>query len=174
MKRQIRILLAVLGVLGLTPFAFGQGTQTRTPSLITLQASQVSGVAATTVTRQTTTGLTACKTLDVLLNITATGTATGTLTIFVEDSADGGTTWDDVISSNTFALGAAVVTQRFFVNGYIASTATSGSAAAAETLAAGTTRQGPFADRFRVREKIATPSGSPVGATYTITAVCKQ
>lgn len=172
MKRFVVAL--VVALLWVSTPVFAQGTQTRTPSLITLQPTVVSGVAATTVTRQTTTGLTACKTLDVLLNITTTGTATGALTIFVEDSADGGLTWDDVISSNSFALGASIVTQRFFVNGYLTSSATSGSAAATETLVAGTTRQGPFGDRFRVREKMTGPSGSPVGATYTITAVCKQ
>lgn len=144
-----------------------------TPSVVVVQLPQVSGIAATTVTRNTITGLSRCTMLDVLLNITTTGTATGTLQIYLEDSVDGGTTWDDMVSSNTFALGAAVVTQRFFVNGSIASTATSGSAAAVETLAAGTTRQGPFGDRIRVREKVSGPSGSPVGATYNITAVCK-
>lgn len=143
------------------------------PAVLTIQPSQVSGVAATTLTRNIVTLPSNATSADVLLNITAGGTATGALTIFIEDSADGGTTWDDVVSSNSFALGAAVITQRFFVNGLIASTATSGSAAAAETLAAGTTRQGPFSPMWRVREKLTGPAGSPVGATYTITAVVK-
>jgi hypothetical protein len=137
-----------------------------------IQPAVVSAIANGTVTRNSGT-LPICNAMDVLLNITTTGTATGTLSVYVEDSPDGGVTWDDLISSNTFALGASVITQRFFVSGYIASTATSGSAAAAETLAAGTTRQGPFGYLFRVREKMASASGSPVGATYTITAVCK-
>lgn len=148
--------------------------QSRTPGQIQLQASQVAGVAATTVTRATTTGLSACRTLAITLVITATGTATGTLQIFLEDSNDGGTTWDDVVSSNTFAFGAAVTNQRFFVNGFIATSATQGSASAIETLAAGTVRSGPFGDRMRVREKVSGPSGSPVGPTYNIQAVCKN
>jgi hypothetical protein len=151
-----------------------QGTHAQTDTFFVIQPSQVSGVAATTLTRNTVTLPPGVYAVNVLLRITAGGTATGTLTIFIEDSPDGGTTWDDVVSSNTFALGAAAITQRFFVQGAIASTATSGSAAAAETLAAGTTRQGPFARLWRVREKIATPSGSPVGATYTITATFQQ
>ena len=140
--------------------------------LVTIQPAQVSAIANGTTTRNIS-SLPPCMMLDILLRISTTGTATGTLTVFVEDSVDGGTTWDDMVSSNTFALGAAVTNQRFFVNGYIASTATSGSVAATEALAAGTTRQGPFGDRLRVREVIASASGSPVGATYTITAVCK-
>lgn len=173
MKKICWLLVELLALLNVAVPSYAQ-TQTRTPVVINLQPSVVSGVAATTVTRATVTGMTACKALDVLLNITAGGTATGTLQIFVQDSPDGGTTWDDVFASNTFALGAAVTNQRFFISGFIATTATQGSVAAVETLAAGTTRQGPFADRFRVREKVSAPSGSPVGATYTITAVCKQ
>lgn len=152
------------------------------PSFMTIQASQVSGVAATTLTRNTVTlpALPAGAGAEFLLNITAGGTATGTLQIWLEDSVDGGTTWDDLCSSLTFALGGAAVTQRFFVSGQIvpstittaASTnITQGSVAAAETLAAGSCRQGPFGSVLRVREKVSGPSGSPVGATYTITGV---
>ena len=151
--------------------------------LFTLQASQVSGITNTTVTRTTTTFLDPFTDADILINITAGGTATGTLQIWLEDSADGGTTWDDLVSSLTFSLGAAAVTQRFFISGKIvpstittaASTnITQGSVAAVETLAAGSARQGPFGNRIRVREKISGASGSPVGATYTITAVFKR
>lgn len=154
-------------------------------SVIVIQAAQQSGVAATTLTRNIVQlpGVPgAFQSLDILINVTAGGTATGTLQIWLQDSADGGTTWDDLVSSNTFALGAAVVTQRFFVAGYLIpssiTTATStnltqGSVVLNETMAAATARQGPFGDRIRVREKITAPSGSPVGATYTITAVVK-
>jgi hypothetical protein len=154
------------------------GWQTATvhaqPTFFVIQPAQVSGITATTVTRSQVTLPQGVYSVNVLINITAGGTATGALTIFLEDSADGGTTWDDVVSSNSFALGAAAITQRFFVQGAIASTATSGSAAAVETLAAGTTRQGPFARQWRVREKLTGPAGSPVGATYTITATFQQ
>jgi len=151
--------------------------------LFTLQASQVSGITNTTVTRTTTTFLDPFTDADILINITAGGTATGTLQIWLEDSADGGTTWDDLVSSLTFALGAAPVTQRFFISGKtlpatITTAAltniTQGSAAATETLAAGSARLGSFGTRIRVREKISGASGSPVGATYTITAVMKR
>jgi hypothetical protein len=154
------------------------------PSYFTIQASQVSGVAATTVTRNTVTlpAFSTAAGADILLNITAGGTATGTLQLWLEDTVDGGTTWDDLCASLTFALGASPVTQRFFVSGQVipstittaASTnITQGSAAATETLAAGSCRQGPIGSMVRVREKITSPSGSPVGATYTITAVLR-
>lgn len=116
---------------------------------------------------------TAVSSIDILMNISTTGTATGTLQVWLEDSADGGVTWDDLVSSNTFAFGAAIITQHFFLTGDIATTGTQGAAAAVETLAAGTVRQGPFGDRIRVREKITAIGGSPVGPTYTITAVFK-
>jgi hypothetical protein len=150
---------------------------------ITIQPSQVSGVAATTLTRNTVLlppiGF---EQMDILINITAAGTATGTLQIWLEDSVDGGTTWDDLVSSLTYALGAGATTQRFMVSGAaVAATVTTaastnitqGSAVTQESLAAGSARQGPWGDRIRVREKITGPSGSPVGATYTITAVVK-
>lgn len=176
MRTIARTLIAVAMLLGLARSTAAQ------PSFVTIQPSQVSGVAATTVTRnQVTLGQSTYNSADILLNITAGGTATGTLSIFLEDSVDGGTTWDDLCSSLTFALGAAAVTQRFFISAYGTAPATittaaltnitQGSAAAIETMAAGSCRQGPIGSLIRVREKIATPSGSPVGATYTITAV---
>jgi len=116
----------------------------------------------------------------ILINKTAGGTASGTVNIYIEDSWDGGVTWDDLVSSVQIALGAAAATQRFWVQGRIApavhtagasTLSTQGSAAAAETLAAGSARQGPFGDRLRVREVVAGVSGSPVGCTYTITII---
>ncbi len=149
--------------------------------VITIQPAQVSGILAATTTRNTVVlprgGYSSAT---VLLNITASGTATGTLQIWIEDSQDGGTTWDDLIATSSFALGAAAVVQRYFISGFalpsIITTATAanisqGSVQAVETLTAPAARQGPFGDRWRVREKITGPSGSPVGATYTITAV---
>lgn len=162
-----RVLLALALVTLLATPAVAQ-------QLITIQAPQVAGIVATTVTRDTILlASTNYGTLDVLIRFTATGTATGAVQLFLEDSADGGVTWDDLISSNAFTFGAAVSSQHFFVTGDILTTATSGAAPAIETLAAGTTRQGPFGDRIRVREKVTGPSGSPVGPTYTITAVAK-
>jgi hypothetical protein len=139
---------------------------------ITIQPAQLSAVANGTLTRNTSV-LANCTVLDVLVKFTTTGTATGSVQLFLEDSADGGTTWDDLISSNLFVLGAAASSQHYFLNGMVGTTATSGAAPAIETLAAGTTRQGPFGDRIRVREVITLASGSPVGTTYLVTAVCK-
>lgn len=142
---------------------------------IVLQASRVSAIVnGTTTTTTTFIGVTtAVSSIDILMNVTAGGVVTGTLQVWLEDSADGGVTWDDLVASNTFAFGAAPVTQHFFVTGDIATTATQGAAAAVETLAAGTVRQGPVGDRIRVREKITAIGGSPTGPTYTITAVFK-
>ena len=148
------------------------GNQTISTVNIALQASQTSTIANGTTTRTTTTGLGIYNQLDILLNITAGGAATtGTLAIFLEDSADGGTTWDDVVSSVVFTFGSAAATQRFMLQGRIATTITQGTAAATETLAAGTVRQGPFGDRIRVREVVGAITGGVTGVTYTINAV---
>lgn len=172
----VRLRLVLLVLLGCPALVWGQG-------LVTIQPSQVSGIAATTLTRNTVTlrpgGF---EQATFLINITAAGTATGTLQLYIQDSRDGGTTWDDLVSSLTFAFGASLTTQRFFVSGAVvpatittatSTTITQGSAQAIETLAAGSARQGPWGDMLRVREKVSSPSGSPVGATYTITAVFK-
>jgi hypothetical protein len=147
--------------------------------LYTLASGQVSGVVNATNTISTIgdSGVNSSPglfdTLEVLINVTAGGTATGTVALYIQDSFDGGTTWDDVVSSNTFALGAAAVNQRFFVQGKIATTATQGSPTASETLTAGTVRNGPFGDRFRLREKVSAVAGSPVGCTYSVSIVAK-
>ncbi len=142
---------------------------------ILLQPSQVSAAVNGTTTRATTTGLDAYTDLDILFNVTAAGAATtGTLQVFLEDSADGGTTWDDLCASNTFTLGAAVAAQHFFLAGKIATGGTNGAAPAIETLAAGTCRVGPWGNQIRVREKLASLTGAVTGATYTITAVLKR
>lgn len=141
---------------------------------LTLQASQVSGTTNATNTRTTTTGLGKYTDLQVLINITGAGAVTGLLQIWLEDSSDGGTTWDDLVSSNTFAFGAALVKQQFAISGRVATTKVQGSAPQQETLAAGQVRHGPWGDRIRVREKVSGVSGSPTGVTYTITAVAKR
>lgn len=141
-------------------------------TVFTMQPAQVAGITVTTLTRNS--GFLPSNNygaIDILFRVTAGGTATGVLQVFIEDTSDGGTTWDDLCSTNTFTFGAAVANQRFFVGGGLATTATNGTAAAVETLAAGTCRQGPFGDRFRIREKVSGIAASPVGPTYTITAV---
>ena len=144
------------------------------PASITLQASQVAGNANATTTRTTTTGLGKYTTALILVNVTAGGAATGTLQLFLQDSVDGGTSWNDLISSPTFAFGAAGTTMVFTLNANIASTIAAGTAQAIETMPASQSRTGPWADRIRVREKVSGVSGSPTGPTYTITAVFKR
>jgi hypothetical protein len=179
-----RILWAIAVVMAWPTAAFAQPKASIPPSqLVTVQASQVAGIANATTTRQTTTGLDPYVDANCLLNITAGGTATGTLQIYVQDSQDGGTTWDDLMSSLTFSFGAAAVTQRFVISGRVvpatittaASTnITQGSAVSVEALAAGSARQGPFGPRLRVREKVSGASGSPVGPTYAITCTMRR
>lgn len=106
-----------------------------------------------------------------LINVTAAGTATGTVNIYIQDSWDGGTTWDDMVSSVQLTLGTTTGTQRFVIQGRIASTITQATAVSVAALSAGTVRGGPFGDRIRIREKVAGTSGSPAGATYTITMI---
>lgn len=141
---------------------------------VTLQASVVSGVTNTTATKTTTTGLGKYNNVQILINITGGGAVTGLLQLFLQDSIDGGTTWNDLIASNTFVFGAAVITQVFSVAGRSGTTQTQGSALNVEALAAGTARQGPWGDRIRVREKVSGVSGTPTGVTYTITGVFKR
>lgn len=141
---------------------------------ITLNSSQVSGIANATTTRTTTTGLGKYTSIFILIRFTNAGAATGTLQLFLQDSVDGGTTWDDLVASNTFAFGAALTNQNFAIQGQVATSKTPGSAAQVEALAAGQTRQGPFGDRIRVREVVSGVSGSPTGVTYVITAVFKR
>lgn len=156
--------------------AAGKGlpVQSMGNGVTTLQASQTSGVANATTTRTTTTGLDPFTDLDILINITGAGVVTGVLQLFLQDSADGGTTWDDLVASNPFTFAAAVVTQRFQVSGRIAPSGVQGGPAQQEALAAGNVRYGPWGDRIRVREKVSGVSGSPTGVTYTITAVAKR
>jgi hypothetical protein len=149
--------------------------------IITIQRAQTSGITATTTTRDTTILPTqAYRSVSFLIRITDAGTATGTLQIFLQDSQDGGTTWDDLVSSNTYAFGAAVTNQRFFISTLSVPSSigtatvtnlTQGSVSTQETMTAATARQGPIGDRIRVREKVSSPSGSPVGATYVITGL---
>jgi hypothetical protein len=142
--------------------------------VVTLQASQTSGVANATTTRTTTTGLGPYADISVLLNVTNGGAATGTLQLYLQDSCDSGTTWNDLVSSNTFTFGGSAATQQFYISGRLASSATQGSVTATESLAAGSVRQGPWCDRIRVREKVSGVAGSPTGVTYTISAVAKR
>lgn len=140
----------------------------------TLQASQTAATSNGTTTRTTTTGLGKYCDIQILINITNGGAATGTLQLFLEDSFDGGTTWNDLVASNNFTFGAPVITQIFSIAGRLATTQVQGSAAQQETLTAGNVRQGPWGDRIRVREKVSGVSGSPTGPQYTITAVFKR
>lgn len=79
---------------------------------VTIQASQVAAITNGTTTR-TTTFLqnTGAKDVAFLLNITGAGAATGTLQVFLQDSLDGGTTFNDLAAFNTFTFGASVTTQ---------------------------------------------------------------
>lgn len=150
--------------------------------LITIQAPTGTSIINGTTLRNTIRLPTGVTQVDLLINVTTTGTATGTVQWFIEDSADGGTTWDDLIASNTFAFGAAAVNQRYFISGNLIpstiTTATSvnttqGSVTAIETAGAGSARQGPFSNLWRLREKITAIGGSPVGPSFTITAIVK-
>lgn len=171
------LLIALLVVAAFTPASAQVGFQV-------LQPPTVAGIAATTLTRQMTIlGQVPIGAMDVLINISAGGTATGTLQLFIEDSVDGGVTWDDLIASLPFTFGAAPITQRFFVAADVsvpavittatATNITQGSIATAEVLAAGSARQSPLGDRLRVREKVSGPAGSPVGPTYSISVVMR-
>jgi len=146
------------------------------PPSVTLQASQVAGNTNATTTRTITTGLGNWVAGTILINVTSGGVATGTLQIFLEDSFDGGTTWDDLIASAPITFGAAGATQVFSINGNLATSQAQGSPQTQETLGAGAAmvRLGPWGDRIRVREKVSGVSGTPTGPTYVISAVFQR
>lgn len=102
------------------------------------------------------------------ITMLTTGAVTGTVQWFLQDSSDGGKTWDDVIASNTFAFGASVTTQRFSVALSVAAAFTQGSAVSDKALSAGTVRVGPLGSKVRIVEKISSISGTPTGPQYRL------
>lgn len=144
---------------------------------VALQASQTSGIVNATTNRTTTTLLGLYKTGDFVLNITGAGVATGALNIYVQDSADGGTTWDDLVAFPQFAFGGTIGTWRGAVSGYSNSgRSVSANVAGAQqtaTLAAGTVRTGPFGDQIKIVEVVSGVSGSPTGVTYKVNGIFK-
>jgi hypothetical protein len=154
-------------------------------AVTTLLSGRVSRVADGTGTVQLATGgdvfagLQNYDSLLFLINVTDDGTATGALSIKIQDSWDSGTTWDDLVVSEAITLGSTSGAQRFFVQGRILSAVMTGTAttnvdqgsAPVSNMAAGSARQGPFGDRIRIQETVSGSGGSPVGATYTITMI---
>lgn len=149
-------------------------------SQMIIQPSQVSGIVNATNTRNS--GIRIPEFVEmfsILLSLAAGSVVTGNLNLFLQDSVDGGTTWDDLVAFSTFAFGAAAVTQRFMaqcsgipstINGVAVTNITQGSAAQQEAMAAGTVRQGPVGSLWRVREKVSAIAGGPTGVTYSISA----
>jgi hypothetical protein len=153
-----------------------------TPNPLVIQGDQVSGIANLTTTRAQTILPEHAVDLDILVSFDAGSVATGNLNLFIQDSADGGVTWDDLVSTLTFAFAAAAASQRYKVSGRVlpqtvttaaATNITQGSAPTQESLAAGSARQGPFGAMLRVREKVSGIAGSPTGVTYRIKAAAK-
>lgn len=141
------------------------------PVVIQLASDQVSGIADGTVTRAIYSGLEHYDALLVLIRVSAAGTATGTVNLYLQDSWDGGTTWDDVLASSNITLGSTTGVQRFVIQGRIATSITQASTVSNAALSAGTVRSGPFGDRVRLQEKVSSASGTPVGCTYHVTLI---
>lgn len=144
------------------------------PAVITLIEDQVSAVANGTNTRAEYAGVQNYDSILILINVTDAGAATGQVNLYVQDSWDNGTTWDDVVASTNISLGTTTGTQRFVVQGQIATSITQGTAVANGTLTAGTVRVGPFGDRVRLIEKVSGASGTPTGCTYTATMILRR
>lgn len=100
------------------------------------------------------------------ITMLTTGAITGTVQWFLQDSCDGGNTWDDVLASNTFAFGAALTSQRFSVALAVAFAGTQGGAVSNLALPVGTVRLGPLGSRVRIVERITLIAGSPVAPQY--------
>ena len=119
------------------------------------------------------------KEMTVVLNITASGADAGTLQLYLQDSADGGTTWNDLIAMVPFTFGSPVTTQRYYLTTGFHSTYSGqmsrmqGQPQVTETLLPGTVRQAPWGNRLRVRESIANIAGTPTGPTYNVDVLLK-
>lgn len=110
--------------------------------------------------------------INLTIKYLATGAATGTVQFFLQDSNDGGLTWDDVVASKTFAFGTAIVTatnetERYLVALSIDTGITQGSVVSSLALSAGTVRKGPLGGRIRLVERITGVSGTPTGCQYS-------
>lgn len=93
-------------------------TRVETQSMMTIQPSTTSAITNTTTTRNVLqVGASGYTHAAFLVNITGGGAVTGTLNLFIQDSLDGGSTWNDLIAANTFTFGASPVTQRFTLYG---------------------------------------------------------
>lgn len=85
---------------------------------ITIQPSQVAGIVNATNTRNANIPFDdpSYEDLEFLLNVTGGGVATGLLSLFLQDSVDGGATWSDLLAFPTFTFGAAVIAQRMYIS----------------------------------------------------------
>ena len=102
-----------------------------------------------------------------LLNVTAAGTAAGdTLTVYVQASADGGTTWDDFISFTPILGNGGAKKELFRWQGMIAPT-TANAAPADAALATGI-KQGPHGSVWRVKWVVV--NNTTPTFTFTVTA----
>lgn len=140
-------------------------------AVIQLVQGRVSAITDGTTTVTEYAGLQNYDSLLVLVNVTAAGTATGQVNLYIQDTWDGGTSWDDMAASTNISLGTTTGTQRFVIQGRIATSITQGTAVSNAALTAGTVRSGPFGDRIRLVEKVASTSGTPVGCTYSVTVI---
>jgi hypothetical protein len=82
-----------------------------------IQAAQVSAIVNGTTTRSTVKLKRTFTCADIIINVTGAGAATGTLQLFLQDSLDGGTTWNDLVASKTFTFGATVASQTYSLYG---------------------------------------------------------
>lgn len=138
MKWTIRLAALALAIMTVT---------LRAQQLVTIQAPQVAGIVNATTTRNIIVLPQGYREADFLLNITGTGAATGALNIWLQDSVDGGTTWNDLATFNTFSFGNSAIAQRLALYGgndgpgfirTIAGATPAAGAEVAETVPAGT------------------------------------
>jgi hypothetical protein len=106
MRKLLPILLSLL--LGAPLMA--QTVVTRSVGQFALATAQVAAITNGTTTIGSTTVLSRTaemSEMQFIVNITGTGAATGNLKLYVEDSPDAGTTWNDLCAGKTFAFGAS-------------------------------------------------------------------
>ena len=108
------------------------------------------------------------KALFFLLDVTAAATDAGdSLNVYIQESPDGGTTWNDIASFAQFVGNSAAANQLAVINCEAAAENEIG-ATKDGALAAGSVRQGPAASYLRAKYVIVDSGDGDQGFTFSI------
>lgn len=108
------------------------------------------------------------KALFFLLDVTALATDAGdTLNVYIQESPDGGTTWNDIISFAQYA-GNSIASNQLAVLNCEAAAETEIGATQDGALAAGSVRQGPVASFLRAKYVIVDSGDADQSFTFSL------